>query len=166
MRDVLVVGGGIIGLTAAIRLTAAGADVAVWSPVDPLDTVSAVAAAVWYPTRTAADPRVLRWAADTYDEFTRQAAAGVPGVLLRPTRNLGAATGPPWWVPAAGEVTPAAPVARRGSDKSDVVGMRHGGNSPHRRRPRRRQLAQLRPGSDGIGTRLALDRGLCWPSGK
>jgi D-amino-acid oxidase len=105
VSDVVVVGGGIIGLTAAIRLGAAGADVAVWSPVDPLDTVSAVAAAVWYPTHTAADPRVLTWAAATYDEFTRQAAAGVPGVLLRPTRNLGATVEPPWWAPAAGEVT-------------------------------------------------------------
>ena len=105
MTDVVVLGGGVIGLTAAIRLGAAGADVAVWSPVDPLDTVSAVAAAVWYPTRIAADPRVLRWAAATYDEFTRQAAAGVPGVMLRPTRNLGAATALPWWAPAAGEVT-------------------------------------------------------------
>jgi D-amino-acid oxidase len=105
VTDVVVVGGGIIGLTAAIRLGEAGADVAVWSPVDPLDTVSAVAAAVWYPTRTAADPRVLAWAAATYDEFTRQARAGVPGVLLRPTRNLGATAGPPWWAPAAGGVT-------------------------------------------------------------
>jgi D-amino-acid oxidase len=105
VTDVLVVGGGVIGLTAAIRLAAAGADVAVWSPADPLETVSAVAAAVWYPTRTAADPRVLRWAAATYDEFTRQAAAGVPGVHLRPTRNVGAATALPWWAPAAGEVT-------------------------------------------------------------
>jgi D-amino-acid oxidase len=105
VTDVVVVGGGVIGLTAAVRLATAGADVAVWSPVDPLDTVSAVAAAVWYPTRTAADPRVLKWAAATYDEFTRQAAAGVPGVMLRPTRNLGTATGLPWWAPAAGEVT-------------------------------------------------------------
>jgi D-amino-acid oxidase len=105
VTDVIVVGGGVIGLTAAVRLRAAGADVAVWSPVDPLDTVSAVAAAVWYPTRTAADPRVLAWAAATYAEFTRQAGAGVPGVLLRPTRNLGTATELPWWAPAAGEVT-------------------------------------------------------------
>jgi D-amino-acid oxidase len=108
VTDVVVLGGGIIGLTAAVRLAGAGADVAVWSPADPLDTVSAVAAAVWYPTRTAPDPRVLTWAAATYQEFTRQAAAGVPGVLLRPTRNLGAAGGLPWWAPAAGEVTLAA----------------------------------------------------------
>jgi D-amino-acid oxidase len=108
VTDVVVVGAGIIGLTAAIRLAEAGADVAVWSPLDPVDTVSAVAAAVWYPTRTAADPRVLAWAAATYDEFTRQAARGVPGVLLRPTRNLGEAAELPWWAPAAGDVRVAA----------------------------------------------------------
>lgn len=105
VADVIVVGGGIVGLTAAVRLREAGADVTVWSPVDPLDTVSAVAAAVWYPTRTAYDPRVLAWAATTYETFTRQAAAGVPGVLLRPTRNLGGYAEPPWWAPAAGGVT-------------------------------------------------------------
>jgi D-amino-acid oxidase len=105
MADVIVVGGGIIGLTAAVRLRAAGADVVVWSPVDPLDTVSAVAAAVWYPTRTDYDPRVLRWAAASYLEFTRQAAAGVPGIGLLPTRNLGEPPGTPWWAPAAGDVS-------------------------------------------------------------
>ena len=77
----------------------------VWSPVDPLETVSAVAAAVWYPTHTGYDPRVLSWAAATYAEFTRQAADGVPGVLLRATRNLRAGPDLPWWAPAAGEVT-------------------------------------------------------------
>jgi D-amino-acid oxidase len=105
MADVIVLGGGIIGLTAAVRLRAAGASVTVWSPVDPLDTVSAVAAAVWYPTRTDYDPRVLRWAAAAYAEFTRQAAAGVPGIRLLPTRNLGEATAMPWWAPAAGDVS-------------------------------------------------------------
>jgi D-amino-acid oxidase len=105
MADVIVVGGGIIGLTAAVRLRAAGADVEVWSADDPLGTVSAVAAAVWYPTRTAFSPRVLDWAAAAYDEFTRQAAAGRPGVLLRRTRNVGVDGPAPWWAPAAGDVT-------------------------------------------------------------
>jgi D-amino-acid oxidase len=112
MADVIVLGGGIIGLTAAVRLREAGADVRVWSPDPPSGTVSAVAAAVWYPTRTEFDARVLRWAKDAYDEFTRQATRGVPGVLLRPTRNLEAKTGGemPWWAPAAGpvEIVPAA----------------------------------------------------------
>jgi len=113
MADVIVVGGGIIGLTAATRLRERGASVALWSPVDPSGTVSAVAAAVWYPTRTDYHPRVLAWAADTYDEFRRQARARVPGVLMRPTRNLELSgdTGVPWWAPAAGgvECAPAEP---------------------------------------------------------
>ena len=106
MADVIVVGGGIIGLTAAMRIRERGASVAIWSPADPADTVSAVAAAVWYPTRTDYDPRVLTWAADTYRVFGRQARERVPGVLLRSTRNLerSGETGVPWWAPAAGEV--------------------------------------------------------------
>ncbi|WP_305789659.1 FAD-dependent oxidoreductase [Symbioplanes lichenis] len=106
MVDVIVVGGGIIGLTAAVRLHERGADVALWSADDELDTVSAVAAAVWYPTRTAFDPRVLAWATATYTKFVQQAADGVPGVLVRETRNLerGEPAGEPWWAAAAGDV--------------------------------------------------------------
>lgn len=104
------VGGGIIGLTAAVRLRGAGFTVEVWSPVDPSRTVSAVAAAVWYPAHTDDDPRVSAWGRATYDEFTRQAAQGVPGLLLRPTRNLEFAAGDdlPWWAPGDVQIRPAA----------------------------------------------------------
>lgn len=97
--DVVVVGGGIIGLTAAVRLQERGARVTVWAADDPADIVSTVAAAVWYPTHTDADPRVLRWAADTHAELGRQAERGVPGVVARPTRMLLRTpyAGPPWW---------------------------------------------------------------------
>ena len=107
MTDVTVVGGGVIGLTAARRLREAGARVTVIAADPPEDTVSAVAAAVWYPAHQEADPRVLRWSATAYAEFTRQAHDGVPGVLLRRTRMLlrGPAGALPWWAPAAGEAT-------------------------------------------------------------
>jgi len=100
-----VVGGGIIGLTAAVRLQERGADVTVWAADEPAATVSSIAA-VWYPTRTDEDPRVLRWAADAYAEFRRQIDAGVPGMLLRRTRMLlrRPTAELPWWAPAAGHV--------------------------------------------------------------
>ncbi|GIE94431.1 FAD-dependent oxidoreductase [Paractinoplanes rishiriensis] len=105
MADVLVVGAGVIGLTAAVRLLEAGARVRVWTAHEAADTVSAVAAAVWYPTRAEPDPRVLDWATATYAEFRRQIDAGVPGTLLRRTRMVVRDDGGPlWWAPAAGNV--------------------------------------------------------------
>jgi D-amino-acid oxidase len=103
MTDVIVVGGGVIGLTAAIRLLERGHTVTVWSADDPLDTVSAVAAAAWYPTRIDENPQVAAWAAATYREFRRQLEDGVPGLLLRPTRNLlrEPISELPWWARTA-----------------------------------------------------------------
>ncbi|HEY0001389.1 MAG TPA: FAD-dependent oxidoreductase, partial [Actinoplanes sp.] len=99
-------GGGIIGLTAACRLQERGARVTVWTAHDVRETVSAIAAAVWHPTKTDADPRVLRWATGTYAEFARQAAAGAPAVTMRRTRNLLRHPAPelPWWAPAVADV--------------------------------------------------------------
>ncbi|WP_406042767.1 FAD-binding oxidoreductase [Micromonospora sp. NBC_00898] len=104
--DVVVVGGGIIGLTAAVRLRERGARVTLLAADDPADIVSAVAAAVWYPSHTEEDPRVLRWARETHTELGRQAAAGVPGVVARPTRMLLRRpwAGPPWWAAATGDL--------------------------------------------------------------
>ncbi|MBE1491965.1 FAD-dependent oxidoreductase [Plantactinospora soyae] len=99
MVDVVVVGAGVIGLTSAVRLAEAGAGVAVLTADEPARTVSQVAAAVWYPTHTSADPRVLEWARRTFDELAAQAGSGVPGVVMRPTRMLLRAPvdGAPWW---------------------------------------------------------------------
>ncbi|MCX4471069.1 FAD-binding oxidoreductase [Micromonospora sp. NBC_01655] len=104
--DVVVVGGGVIGLTAAVALQERGARVTVWTADDPADTVSAVAAAVWFPSHTEEDPRVLRWARETHAELGRQAVGGVPGVVARPTRMLlrHRYAGPPWWADATGDL--------------------------------------------------------------
>jgi D-amino-acid oxidase len=103
MTDVLVLGGGVIGLTAARRLQQRGADVTIWTAHDVRDTVSSVAAAVWYPSHTDQDARVSQWASATYAEFVRQATDGVPGVLLRRTRMVlrRPLAELPWWATGA-----------------------------------------------------------------
>ncbi|SCF03490.1 D-amino-acid:oxygen oxidoreductase (deaminating) [Micromonospora viridifaciens] len=104
--DVVVVGGGVVGMTAAVTLQQRGARVTVLAADDPADTVSTVAAAVWYPSHTDQDPRVLRWARETHAELRRQAADGVPGVVDRATRMLlrHPYAGPPWWAEACGDL--------------------------------------------------------------
>lgn len=153
MADVIVVGGGIVGLTTAVRLQQHGARVTVLTADPPQRLVSTVAAAVWYPTHTDADPRVLAWAAASYQEFCRQAADGVPGVLRRPTRMFQRrpVDGLPWWAEAAGEVqavdAPApytrelrfvAPMAETATYLDWLVDrLRHGGGELVRRRVER-----------------------------
>ncbi|MFE3874823.1 FAD-dependent oxidoreductase [Kitasatospora sp. NPDC059146] len=98
--DVVVIGSGIIGLTTALRLQERGLRVGVVTADGLLSTVSAVAAAVWYPVGVEAGGQVAAWSAATYAELARQARAGVPGVVLRDTwmpalrRQDG---GTPWW---------------------------------------------------------------------
>jgi D-amino-acid oxidase len=98
VADVIVVGGGIIGLTAGVRLAESGASVELWSPVGPAATVSAVAAAVWFPSRSEGDARLVTWAGVAYREFAGQARDGVPGVRMLPTINRSRTE--PWWAPA------------------------------------------------------------------
>ncbi|TDC84436.1 FAD-binding oxidoreductase [Micromonospora sp. KC606] len=89
-------------MTVAVTLQHRGARVTVVSAHEPAETVSTVAAAVWYPSHTEQDPRVLRWARETHTELGRQATAGTPGVTNRPTRMLlrHPYAGPPWWAQA------------------------------------------------------------------
>ena len=122
VTDALVLGAGFIGLTAAVRLLERGARVTVLADAEPPGPVSAVAAAVWYPARTDPDPRVLAWAGAAYREFTAQAAAGVPGVSVLPTRNVHDAplAEPPWWAGAADGVTVAGAEVRFAAPLADT----------------------------------------------
>lgn len=96
---VVVVGAGVIGLSCAVRLAEAGHQVDVVARDLPLETTSAVAAALWYPYRAYPFERVTAWAQRSYDEFVRIAESSpkagvsrVPGteVFRQPTAD-------PWW---------------------------------------------------------------------
>ena len=69
MARVIVVGAGVVGLTCAVRLLEDGHRVDVLARDLPLETTSAVAAAIWYPYRAFPFDRVLAWSARSYEAF-------------------------------------------------------------------------------------------------
>lgn len=75
--DVIVVGGGVVGLTTAVVLAERGLRVRVWSR-DPVErTTSAVAGALWWPYRIEPEARVTAWSLRSlavYEELARRPA--------------------------------------------------------------------------------------------
>jgi D-amino-acid oxidase len=65
VRDVTVVGAGVMGLSTAICLAEAGVRVAVHAAEAPDQTTSAAAGALWGPHLVGADDRIGRWAEET-----------------------------------------------------------------------------------------------------
>jgi D-amino-acid oxidase len=111
---VLVIGSGVVGLTAAFVLRERGHDVAVWSRDDPADTVSAVAGAIWYPFLAEPRARVLGWARATFRRLQALARDPASGVDMQPVVEVFATPAPDlWWADAAGPIVrlPAAAVA-------------------------------------------------------
>ena len=88
MARVLVVGAGVTGLSCAVRLLEAGHEVAVVARDLPLETTSAVAAALWYPYLAHPAERVDAWARTTYAELVRLATDPATGVALVPGTEL------------------------------------------------------------------------------
>ena len=108
---VVVVGAGISGLTAALRLSEAGHDVRVVAAAAPEHTTSSVAAALWYPYRALPREAVTRWSAVTYGVLAGLVSTPGAGVRLRTGRELFLEAQPdPWWrdaVPALDRVATA-----------------------------------------------------------
>jgi D-amino-acid oxidase len=96
---VIVVGAGVVGLSCAVRLAEAGHHVDVVARDLPLETTSAVAAALWYPYRAYPYERVTGWARASYEEFVRIAeSAPKAGVrVLAGTEVFRQPTADPWW---------------------------------------------------------------------
>lgn len=98
MRRVIVVGAGVVGLTCAVRLLEAGHRVDVVARDLPLETTSAVAAALWYPYLALPQDRVTGWAATSYavlEELARDERTGVR--MLAGTELLREVAPDPWW---------------------------------------------------------------------
>jgi len=94
-----VVGAGVSGLSSAIRLLESGHEVEVVSDRFSPDTVSDVAAAIWYPFLTAPAHKADGWGLDTYAELERLSKE-VPeaGVRMRDGREyLREVVGLPSW---------------------------------------------------------------------
>ncbi|WP_203338010.1 FAD-dependent oxidoreductase [Nocardioides limicola] len=99
MSRVTVVGAGVIGLSCAVRLLEAGYRVDVLARDLPLETTSAVAAAIWYPYRALPQQRVSAWSQTTYTVFDALADTDPEsGVVMREGTEVFAAPTPdPWW---------------------------------------------------------------------
>lgn len=98
MPAVLVVGAGVIGLAAAIRLREAGlaADVVAREP--PEATTSAIAAALWYPYRAFPRERVAAWSARGFEVLQSLADEPGSGVRMRwGTERVEPGAPDPWW---------------------------------------------------------------------
>ena len=97
--DVVVVGGGIVGMTSALELRQRGMRVCVVTADAPVGTTSWLAAAVWYPVGIGGQRRMLALAEETFEVFAEQAARGAPGVRMIDTRMLHRERFPadPWW---------------------------------------------------------------------
>ena len=100
------VGAGVIGLTCAVRLLEQGHRVDVLARDLPLETTSAVAAALWYPYRAYPFERVTAWSKATFEELHRLAEDDTTGVQVRSGTELHRArTADPWWVSAVPGLT-------------------------------------------------------------
>lgn len=80
---VLVIGGGVIGLSAGLELLRAGFSVRIVARELVPDTVSSVAGAIWYPYAVAPRARCDAWARISYDVFGELARDPRTGVTLR-----------------------------------------------------------------------------------
>ncbi|MDT9689940.1 FAD-dependent oxidoreductase [Streptomyces sp. P9(2023)] len=81
--DVIVVGGGVIGLTTALTLAERGLRVRVWSRDPVTETTSAVAGALWWPYRIEPAESVGDWSLESLRVYEKLAADPVAtGVRL------------------------------------------------------------------------------------
>ena len=98
MARVMVVGAGVVGLTCALRLLREGHRVDIVARDLPLETGSAVAAAVWYPYLALPREKVTAWSAAGFAEFVGLAGEPDTGVrMVTGTEVHRGKVADPWW---------------------------------------------------------------------
>ena len=103
--ETIVVGCGVIGLTAAITLREAGFGVRIVTAELPPATTSSVAAAIWYPYKAYPEDRVLSWGRRAYEVFEELSDDPKSGVLMREGVEIYRRRTPdPWWAEAVSRV--------------------------------------------------------------
>lgn len=108
--SVLVIGGGVSGLTCAIELRRRGHAVELWAALLPPDVTSSVAAAFWYPYKADPPARVLGWSATSYRRFAALAGDPATGVTMRTAVEVLREPSPsPWWAAAVPSLRAAPP---------------------------------------------------------
>lgn len=99
-----IIGAGVIGLTAAIRLREAGIEADIVAAESPSETVaSSVAGAVWYPYGDSPGTREAAWGRRSLEIFTAMARDRTDGFAVRDMLELRHQPSPdPWWADPAG----------------------------------------------------------------
>lgn len=100
--SVLVVGGGVVGLTAGVRLLESGFAVRICAREPAERCVSAVAAALWYPYHARPVERVRRWGAVSWRRFLELADDDQTGVAMMEGLELGPAAQDLTWTEPGG----------------------------------------------------------------
>ena len=88
LPPVAVIGGGVIGLTSAIRLVEAGFPVTLFARALSPHTTSDIAAAFWAPSATAGDARSRQWALTSLATLQELAADPASGIVLTDLYSL------------------------------------------------------------------------------
>ncbi len=105
-KSIVVIGGGVIGLTSAYRLLEAGHQVTILARMLPPHTTSDVAAAFWSPTATAGDLQTQRWAQQSLPEFHRLAEDATSGIGIVDLYKLAPVPTPMPYMASSGAMAP------------------------------------------------------------
>ncbi len=82
--EIGILGAGIIGLAAGLRLLAEGWRVVIHARECTPHTTSDIAAALWFPYKVAPKARVQKWATETRKAYVEMQKRGVPGISTAP----------------------------------------------------------------------------------